>query len=132
MLHWFRRKLKPVARGLLAMVVSLWVVIVAAPCAMAAPSHEMDHTAIACPFSAGMAHMNAKDCPFVTAANYKPLNLNSPISALLDYSVATPVLLTMLPVSMVLSNSGQHSRQDFLTPDVPTAPLHILHLTLII
>ncbi len=92
----------------------------------------MDHTAIACPFSAGMAHMNAKDCPFVMAANCKLLNLNSPITAYLDYSVATPVLLTTLPVSIALSDTGRHARQDFLTPGVPASPLHILHLTLII
>ncbi len=132
MLHWFRRKLKPVARCLLATIVSLWVVIAAAPCAMAAPSHEMDHTAIPCPFSASMAHMNAKDCPFVAAVNCKLLNVNSPITAALDHTVATPALFTRLPVSVVLSDTGQHPRRDFLTPDVPAPPLHILHLTLII
>lgn len=132
MLRWFRRKLKPVARGLLATVASLWVVIAATPYAMAAPSHEMDYTAIPCPFGPGMAHMNAKDCPFVAAANCKLLNINSPITAALDHVVATPALLTRLPVSMVLSGTGQHPRRDFLTPDVPTSPLHILHLTLII
>jgi len=132
MLHWFRRILKPVARGLLATVASLGIVAAAMPCAMAAPSLEMDHTAIPCPFSPGMAHMNANDCHVVTAVNCKLPNINSPITAALDHTVATPALLTRVPVSMVLSEIGQHPRRDFLTPDVPAPPLHILRHTLII
>ncbi|MHB8455753.1 MAG: hypothetical protein ACYDDO_13915 [Acidiferrobacterales bacterium] len=132
MLHWFRRKLKPVARGLLATVASLWVVIAVAPCAMAAPSHEMDHAAIPCPFNTGMAHMSANDCHTVTVMNCKLPNINSPITTALEHTVATPALLARLPVSMVLPDTAQHPRRDFLTPDVPAPPLHILHLTLII
>ena len=131
MLHWIRKKLKPVARGTLAMVASLWFVAAAAPCVMAQPQH-MDQASVHCPDHEGMVASDMNDCGPVTALNCTLPDTASPIAAALDQVAATPVLLTLLPVSTYLPPSAQHPRYDFFSPDIPTPPLRIRYLTLLI
>lgn len=79
---------------------------------------------------ADMADM--KDCGGAMAANCKLPDLNTPLSAALGNLIATPVLLTTLPLSIILPPTRRPPRHDFFTPDIPAPPLHIQHLTLIL
>ena len=132
MLRWFRRKLNPIARGLLATGASLWLAAAAAPCVMAQP-HRMDQASMHCPMPQDTAQTGANsDCGPVVSVNCKLPDINSPLAAALGDFTATPVLLTTLPVPIILPQTRQHPQNDFFTPDVPAPPLHILHLTLIL
>ena len=131
MLHWFRKKLKPHGRGVLAALASLWLVAAAVPCVMAQP-HPMDHVSSHCPMHQGTTSMDASDCGPVTSVNCQLPDVNTPLAAALDHATATPALLTVLPVSVILPDTGQQPRQIHLTPDIPAPPLHIQHLTLIL
>ena len=131
MLRWFRKKLKPFGRGVLAALASLWLVAATAPCVMAQP-HAMDHASSHCPMQKGAMSMDASDCGPVTAVNCQLPDVNTPLATALDHAAATPVLLTVLPVSVILPDNGQQPRQIYLTPDIPAPPLHIRHLTLIL
>ena len=130
-MHWFRKNRKSIARGLLAVAVSLWVVAAATPCVMAQPRPA---DPAPCSMSKGMATdmTDMKDCGTVMAANCQLPDINTPLSAALGNLVATPVLLTTLPVSIILTQTRQPPRHDFFTPDIPAPPLHIQHLTLIL
>jgi len=133
-MHWFRKNRKGIARGLLAVAASVWLVAAAAPCVMA-QNHPADPASSPCVMSKGMAHAamaDMKDCGPVTAVNCKLPDINTPLSAALGDLVATPVLLTTLPVSIILTQTRQPPRHDFFTPDIPAPPLHIQHLTLIL
>jgi hypothetical protein len=125
MMHWFRRKLKPIARGLLATVASLWLVAGAAPCVMA-QSQPMNHI-----HDAGM-NLDADDCGPVTALSCQLPDINSPATVAFGDMAVTPVLLTVLPVAIALPDNRVPPRHDFFTPDFPAPPLHIQHLTLIL
>ena len=133
MLRWFRRKLKPIARGLLATAASLWLVAAAAPCVMA-QTRPAEPASAPCSMNKGMATdmTNMKDCGPVTAANCKLPDINTPLAAALGDLAATPVLLTTLPVLTILPQTRQHPQNDYFTPDIPAPPLHIQHLTLIL
>ena len=131
MLHWFHRKLKPIARALLASIAALWLVAWAAPCVMA-QTHHMDHASVHYPMHDGAVNMDTDDCGPVTAVNCKLPDLNSPIAAALGDMATTPVLLTMQPVASILPNARRHPHRDFLAPDVPAPPLHIRHLALLL
>ena len=134
MLRWFRRKLKPIGRGLLAMGALLWLVAAAAPCVMA-QTHPANPASTPCSMSQGMAHAAAadmKDCGPVTAVSCQLPDINTPLAAALGDFAVTPVLLTTLPVSIILPPTRQHPQNDFYTPDIPAPPLHIQHLTLIL
>ena len=132
MLRWFRRKLKPIARGVLATLVSLWVVASATPCAVA-QSLQSDRPCIHCPTSpdvpaAGMSNDRAPDM----SVNCKLPDIGSPIAATLGDFAVTPLLLSTLPVAVILPPSRQHPQLDLFKPDIPAPPLHIQHLTLIL
>ncbi|HYA37775.1 MAG TPA: hypothetical protein VEI74_05835 [Candidatus Methylomirabilis sp.] len=131
MLHWFRKKLKPHGRGVLAAIASLWLVAAAAPCVMAQP-HPMDHASSHCPMHQGAMSMDASDCGPITSVNCQLPDVNTPLAAALDHAIATPALLTVLPVSFILPNTGQQPQRIHLTPDIPAPPFHIRHLTLIL
>jgi len=131
MLHWFHRKLKPFARVLLATVASVWLVAAAAPCVMAQP-HHMAHTPVHCLMYQGVAQTDMNHCGPTTAANCKLSDVNSPIATALGDHAIIPALLTLLPVPFTLPGSIKYLRNDFLAPDIPTPPLHIQHLTLIL
>ena len=132
MLRWFRRKLKPIARGLLATGASLWLVAAAAPCVMAQP-HRMDQASMHCPMPRDTVQTGTNnDCGPVVSVNCKLPDINSPLAATVVDFTATPVLLTMLPVPIILPQTRQHPQNDFFTPDIPAPPLHIQHLTLIL
>lgn len=72
------------------------------------------------------------DCGPVVSVSCKLPDINSPLAAALGDFTTTPVLLTMLPVSIILPQTRQHPQNDFFTPDFPAPPLHIQHLTLIL
>ena len=132
MLRWFQKRLKPVARGLLAAVASLWLVAAAAPCVMA-QAHQMDSASRYCPMQQDNARPGTNnDCGPVVSVDCKLPDINSPLAAALGDFTATPVLLTTLPVPIVLPQTRQHPQNDFFTPDIPAPPLHIQHLTLIL
>ena len=133
-MHWFRKNQKSIARGLLAVAASMWLVTATAPCVMA-QTHPADPASIPCSMGKGMTHADIadmKDCGPVTAANCKLPDLNTPLAAALGNLAATPVLLTTLPVSVILAQTREPPRHDFFTPDIPAPPLHIQHLTLIL
>ena len=131
MMHWFRRKLKPIARTLLASLASLWLVAGAAPCIMAQP-HHMNHASVHCPMHDGGMNMNADDCGPVTAVSCQLPDLQSPLAAALSDMAVTPALLTVLPIVVALPDNSISPRHDFFKPDIPAPPLHIRHLTLIL
>lgn len=133
-MHWFRKNRKGIARGLLAVAGSLWLVAAAAPCVMA-QTHQVNPVSAPCSMSQGMAHTDMadmRDCGPVMAVNCKLPDLNTPLAAALSNLAATPVLLVTLPVLTILPQSRQHPQNDFFTPDIPAPPLHIQHLTLIL
>ena len=133
-LHWFRTELKNLARGTLALAGLLWILAAVAPCVMAqtpdpdpAPNHCPKHA-----MHNGAGHAAMPDCDPATAINCQLPDTGTPLTAGFgDFSV-TPVLLITLPAPVMLSDSGQRPRHDFLAPDIPTPPLHIQHLTLIL
>ena len=131
MMHWFRRKLKPIARGLLATIASLWLVAGAAPCVMA-QSHPMNHASVHCPMHDGGMNMDTDNCGPVTAVSCQMPDVNSPATVAFGDMAVTPVLLTVLPVTTVLPDNRVPLRYDFFAPDFPSPPLHIQHLTLIL
>ena len=131
MMHWFRRKLKPIARTLLATLASLWLVAGAAPCVMA-QSHPMNHASVHCPMHDADMNLDADHCGPVTAVSCQLPDLQSPLAAALGDLTVTPVLLTVLPVVVAVPDNSISLRQDFFTPDIPAPPLHIQHLTLIL
>ena len=130
MLRWFQRQ-KPVARGLLALAASLWLIAAAAPCVMA-QSHQMNHASIHCPMHDGVMNMGADDCGPVTAVNCQMPDINSPATVAFGDMAVTPVLLTVLPVAIALPDNRVPLRREFSRPDNPAPPFHILHLTLLI
>ena len=131
MLPWFHRRLKPIARGLLAVVASLWLVAAAVPCAMAQPLPS-DPASVPCSMDKSMAPADMKDCGPAMTMKCKLPEINSPIAAALSDHAVTPILLTVLPVSLTLSGTGERLPRDFFTPDIPAPPLYIRHLTLLI
>ena len=132
MLHWSRRKLKPTARALLALIAALWLVAWAAPCVMAQTQPMMNHASVHCPMHDGVVNLDADDCGPVTAVSCQLPDLQSPLAAALGDMTVTPVLLTVLPIAIVLPDNRVPLRHDFFTPDFPAPPLHIQHLTLIL
>ena len=134
MLHWFRAKLKTIARGTLALGGVLWLIAAGAPCVMAQapdsapmPSHCPEHAKHNHHSSAAMP-----DCGPVTAINCQLPDDGTPLAAGLGDFAMTPVLLVTLPVPVMLADDGQPPRPDFFTPDIHAPPLHIRHLTLIL
>jgi hypothetical protein len=131
MLRWFHKKLRPIARGLLATMATLWLVTGAAPCVMA-QSQPMNHASVHCPMHDGGMSLDANDCGPVTALSCQLPDLQSPLAAALGDLTVTPALLTVLPVVVAVPENGIPLQQDFFTPDIPAPPLHILNLTLIL
>ena len=131
MMHWFRRKLKPIARGLLSTLAALWLIAGAAPCVMA-QTQPMNHASVHCPMHDGGMNLDADDCGPVTAVSCQMPDLQSPLAAALGDMAVTPVLLTVLPVHIALPDDRVFLRHDFFAPDIPAPPLHIQHLTLIL
>lgn len=131
MTHWFRRKLKPISRGLLSTLAALWLIAGAVPCVMA-QSQPMNHGSVHCPMHDGGMNMEANDCGPVTAVSCQLPDLQSPLAAALSNMAVTPALLTVLPVVVALPANSISPRHDFFSPDFPAPPLHIQHLTLIL
>lgn len=131
MLHHFRRNLKHVARGLIALVAALWLMAGASPCVMAQP-HTMDAPVPHHAMPAGMADADMHDCGPVTAVDCKLKDLVSPLSSVPADLAVTPVLLTILPAPIALAYSAPVHTREFFTPDIPAPPLHIRHLVLLI
>ncbi len=131
MMHWFRRKLKPIAHTLLATLASLWLVAGAAPCVMA-QSQPMNHASVHCPMHDGGMSLDANNCDPVMAVSCQLPDLQSPLAAALGDLTVTPALLTVLPVVVALPENSIIPRHDFFAPDIPAPPLHIQHLTLIL
>lgn len=135
MLHWFHTELKNLARGTLALAGMLWLITAAAPCVMAqipnpdpAPSHCPEHAK-----HNGAGHSTMPDCGPVTAINCQLPDTGTPLATSLGDFAMAPVLLTTLPTPFILLyDSSQRQQHDFLTPDIPAPPLHILYLTLLI
>ena len=130
MMRWFHRKLKPIARGLLASLAALWLIAGTAPCVMA-QTQPMNHASVHCPMHDGGMNMDADDCGPVTAVSCQLPDLQSPLAAALSDMAMTPALLTVLPVVVVLPANSLSPQHDFFSPDIPAPPLHIQHLTLI-
>ena len=131
MMHWFRRKLKPIARGLLSTLAALWLIAGAAPCVMA-QTQPMNHGAVHCPMHDAGMNMDADDCGPVTAVSCQMPDLQSPLAVALSDMAVTPALLTVLPVVVALPDNSISPRHDFFTPNIPAPPLYIQHLTLIL
>ncbi|OGI50409.1 MAG: hypothetical protein A3E57_05190 [Candidatus Muproteobacteria bacterium RIFCSPHIGHO2_12_FULL_60_33] len=133
MLHWSRRKLKPTARALLALIAALWLVAWAAPCVMAQTQPMMNHASVHCPMHDGVVNLDADDCGPVTAVSCQLPDLQSPLAAagFGDMTVA-PALLTVLPMAIAIPADTAPRRHDFFLPDIPAPPLHIRYLTLLI
>lgn len=131
MMNWFRRKLKPIARVLLSTLALLWMIAGAAPCVMA-ETHPMHHGSVHCPMHDGGMNLNADDCGPAMAISCQMPDLQSPLAAALGDMAVTPILLTVLPVVVAVPDNSISSRYDFLVPDIPSPPLHIRHLTLIL
>lgn len=131
MLHWFHKKLKPIARVVLSTLAALWLVAGIAPCVMA-QSQPMNHGSVHCPMQDGGMSMDADDCGPVTAVSCQMPDLQSPLAAALGDLAVTPVLLTVLPVVVAVPDSSIPLRHDFFKPDIPAPPLHIQLLTLIL
>jgi hypothetical protein len=131
MLRWFHKKLKPIARGLLATISTLWLVTAAAPCVMA-QTDPIDHGSVHCPMHDGVKKMDADHCGPVTAMSCQMPDINSPATVAFGNMAMVPTLLTVLPVVVAVPDNNISLRQDFFTPDIPAPPLHIQHLTLIL
>lgn len=131
MLRWFHKKLKPIARGLLATIASLWLVAGAAPCVMA-QSQPMNHGSVHCPMHDGVVNMDADECGPAMAVSCQLPDLQSPLAVALGDLAVTPALLTVLPVVVAVPDNSIPLRHDFFRPDIPAPPLHIQYLTLLI
>ena len=135
MMCWFRRKLKPIARGLVATLASLWLVAGAAPCVMA-QAHHMDHASIHLPMhdGVGVVHTDVDDCGPVTAVSCQLPDLQSPLATALGDLIVPPAVLTVLPPAMTIAIPADTAppRHDFFSPDIPAPPLRIQYLTLLI
>ncbi len=131
MMRWFHRKLKPIARTLLASLAALWLIAGAAPCVMAQPQ-PMNHSSVHCPMHDGVVNMDADECGPATAMSCQLPDLQSPLAAALGDLAVTPALLTVLPVVVAVPDSSIPLRHGFFKPDIPAPPLHIQHLTLIL
>jgi hypothetical protein len=131
MMRWFHRKLKPIARTLLASLAALWLIAGTAPCVMA-QSQPMNHASVHCPMHDGGMNLDTDDCGPVTAMSCQLPDLQSPLAAALGDLAVTPVLLTVLPVVVVVPDNSIPLRHDFFRPDIPAPPLHIQYLTLLI
>lgn len=131
MLPYFRRNLKSVARGLTALLATLWLMAGASPCVMAQP-HTMDVPATHHAMPAGMAHADRHHCGPVTTVDCKLKDLVSPLTSVPADLAVTPVLLTTLPAPIALPHFAPVHTREFFTPDIPAPPLHIRHLTLLI
>lgn len=131
MLRWFRRKLKPIARTLLATLAALWLVAGAVPCVMA-QAQQMDHASIHYPMHDGVVNLDADECGPVTAVSCQLPDIQSPLAAALGDMAVTPALLTVLPIAIVIPADTAPPRHDFFSPDIPAPPLHIQYLTLLI
>ena len=131
MLRWFHKKLKPITRGLLATIASMWLIAAAAPCVMA-QSQPMNHGSVHCPMHDGVVNLDADDCGPVTAVSCQMPDINSPATVAFGDMTVTPVLLTVLPVAIALPDNRVPLRREFSRPDFPAPPFHILHLTLLI
>jgi len=132
MLRWFHRRLKPLGRGVLATAVSLWLVAAVTPCVMAQPEPATP-VSVPCSMDKNMVHASMKDCGPTMTMKCKLHDINPPTTSSIagDHAV-TPTVLTVLPVSSVLSGTVPRLRPGFATPDIPAPPLHIRHLTLLI
>jgi hypothetical protein len=131
MLRWFHKKLKPIARGLLATIATLWLVTSAAPCVMA-QSHPINHGSVHCPMHDGVKNIDADHCSPVTAISCHMPDINSPATVAFGNIAVTPALLTVMPVVVAVPDNSIPLQQDFFMPDIPAPPLHILNLTLIL
>ena len=131
MMHWFHRKLKPIARTLLASLAALWLIAGAAPCVMA-QSHPMNHASVHCPMHDDGMNLDADDCGPVTVVSCQMPDVQSPLAAAMGDMAVTPALLTVLPVAVALPDNSIFPRHDLFAPDIPAPPLHIQHLTLIL
>ena len=131
MMHWFRRKLKPIARGLLAVIASLWLVAEATPCVMAQPC-AMAHDAVHCPMQDGGMNKDAGDCGPVTMVSCQMPDINSPATVAFGDMAVTPVLLVLLPVVVALPDNSIALQHDFFSSNIPAPPLRIQYQSLLI
>lgn len=133
-MHWSNKNRKSVARGLLAMAASLWLIAAAAPCVMA-QMPVPDPVSSYCPEHAkhqGNGHSAMPECGPAAAINCQLPDTGTPLASGFGDFAMTPLLLATLPVPAFLPDTGQRPRRDFLNPDIPTPPLHIRYLTLLI
>jgi hypothetical protein len=134
MLNWFRKKLKILAQGILALAGSLWLVAAATPCVVAQTVEQIPDTR-QCPVHTkhnGTEHVVAAECCPVAAINCQIPQTGTPLTVAFGSFAVAPVLLTTLPVTIIRSDAARYQRRDFLSPDIPAPPLHIRHLTLLI
>ena len=135
MLHWFRTELKTIARGTLALAGLLWLIAAGAPCVMAQTS-DPEPASSYCPEHAkhkGIGHSAMPDCGPMTAVNCQIPDTGTPLAAsLYDFAMASVLLTTLSTPFILLSDSSQRQRRDFLNPDIPSPPLYIRYLTLIL
>lgn len=127
MLSWFRKKKRSVGRRLIAAMAMLWLGVAISPCVMAQP---MEGAA-----AHSQAAMQATDdCTPPAAADCALPDLASPITAKAAPSdlAAVPVLLTTLPAAFARTDVAARLRPEHVIPAVPTTPLHIRHLVLLI
>ncbi|OGI46511.1 MAG: hypothetical protein A2151_03670 [Candidatus Muproteobacteria bacterium RBG_16_65_34] len=127
MLGRFRKKKRSVGRGLIALMATLWLSVAISPCVMAQP---MDGAA-----AHSQAAMQATDdCTPPAATECALPDLASPITAQAAPSdlAAVPVLLTTLPAAFARTDVAARLRPEYTIPAVPTTPLHIRHLVLLI
>lgn len=139
MLRRFRRHSHNVARALLAVLGSLWMMTAVSPCVMAQPHH--DHTtATAQPQHTGhdgmdhaaMNHDGDQPCGPVTAVDCKFQDFASPTAtATIADMAVVPVLLVTLPVLHALPHTAPAREHALLVPDIPAPPIPILHSALL-
>jgi hypothetical protein len=136
MLHRFRRRSPAIARTLLTVLGTLWLITAVSPCVMAQPHHN--HNVVA-PVShhagmdhAAMNHDGEPPCGPVTAVDCKFQDFASPTGTAVVADMALPpVLLTTLPVLQVLPHTAPTYEHALLVPDIPAPPLPILHSALL-
>ncbi|HEY5683326.1 MAG TPA: hypothetical protein VIR61_06595 [Sulfuricaulis sp.] len=134
MLCWFRKKLKILGQGILALAGSLWLIAAATPC-VAAQTVDHNPGSQQCPVHTkhnGTEHVVAPECCPVAAINCQIPQTGTPLTVAFGSFAVAPVLLTTLPVTIIRSDAARYQRHDFLAPDIPAPPLHIRHLTLLI
>lgn len=134
MLRWYRKKLKILGQGILALAGSLWLVAAATPCVVAQTAEQIPNTR-QCPVHTKhneTEHAGAPECCPVAAINCQIPQTGTPLTVAFGSFAVAPVLLTTLPVTIIRSDTARYQRRDFLAPDIPAPPLHIRHLTLLI